>query len=99
MGNFLPQMVTGEHGPQDLPLTLGSEDVPTSLVALRPYKVVKGGVGKLEALWHLVSKNLSSAFTLEEITWKLQGDAPVAPFKNFPEVTSRLFCKKWEVNK
>ena len=40
-------MVTGERGPQDLPLTLGSEDVPTSLVALRPYKVVEGEVGKV----------------------------------------------------
>ena len=37
MSNFLPQMVTGERGPQDLKLTLGSEDVLTSLVALRLY--------------------------------------------------------------
>ena len=37
MSNFLPQTVTGERGPQDLPLTLGSEDVPTSLVALKLY--------------------------------------------------------------
>ena len=81
MGNFPPQMVTGEHGPQDLKLTLGSEDVPTSLVALRPYKVVKGEVrGKLEVLQHLVSGTRPSAFTLEEITGKFQGDAPVAPF-------------------
>lgn len=81
MGNFPPQMVTGEHGPQDLKLTLGSEDVPTSLVALRPYKVIKGEVrGKLEVLQHLVSGTRPSAFTLEEITGKFQGDAPVAPF-------------------
>lgn len=42
---------------------------------------MKGGVrGKLEVLQHLVSGTGPSAFTLEEITWKLQGDAPVAPF-------------------
>lgn len=36
------QMVTsGTRTASDLKLTLGSEDVPTSLVALRPYKVVK----------------------------------------------------------
>lgn len=80
MGNFLPQMVTREQGPQDLKLTLGSEDVPTSLVALRPYKVVKEVRGKLEVLQHLVSGTRPSAFTLEEITGKFQGDAPVAPF-------------------
>lgn len=42
---FLPQTLTGEHGPQDPTLTL-SENVPTSLATPRLYQVVKGGLGE-----------------------------------------------------